>query len=154
MNSTPLPDPISSFSDLLRRALGDALRTDATTFLEMLADHVVMEFPYSPTGSVERLEGRPALARHLEQVAGLLEFDEMHDLVVHPSREAGVFVLEFGCTGRGVQTGEPYNQRYISVIRVREGQIVHYRDYWNPLIVLSAVGGVEALRAASGGAAQ
>lgn len=141
-------DPIESFAELLRRALGDAVRADATTFLDMLAQDCVMVFPYSPAGSVRRLEGRAAVARHLGQLSGLIEFDEMIDLVVHPSQAAGVFVLEFGCTGRGVQTNEPYDQRYISVITIRDRQIVHYRDYWNPLIVLSAVGGVEALNAA------
>ena len=154
MNPNTHPDPISSFAGLLRLALGDALRADATTFVDMFAEHGVMEFPFSPAGTVQRLEGRAAVIRHLGQLSALMEFDEMHDLLVHPSLEADVFVLEFGCTGRGVQTGEPYDQRHISVIRVREGQIVHYRDYWNPLIVLSAVGGREALNAAMGSAQQ
>jgi uncharacterized protein len=145
MNHTARPDPISSFDDLLRRALGDQLRPEATTFLEMMAEDAVMEFPYSPAEGVHRLQGRAALERHLKQLAPLIEIDAMTDLVVHPSREEGVFVLEFGCIGRGVQTNAAYNQRYISVVTVRHGQIVRYLDYWNPLVVLEAVGGAAAL---------
>jgi ketosteroid isomerase-like protein len=42
-----------------------------------------------------------------------------------------------------VATGKPYNQRYISVIETREGRIVKYRDYWNPLILLRAMNAQE-----------
>ncbi|MBL4733431.1 MAG: hypothetical protein JKY82_12710 [Rhizobiaceae bacterium] len=44
-----------------------------------------------------------------------------------------------------LNTGARYDQNYISVVRVQGGRIVHYRDYWNPLILLEAVGGVEPL---------
>ena len=30
-------------------------------------------------------------------------------------------------------TGAPYEQSYVSVLTVRDGLIVRYRDYWNPL---------------------
>ena len=44
-------------------------------------------------------------------------------------------------------TGEPYDQRYISVIRVRDGHIVHYKDYWNPLALLRTLKGEEVMKA-------
>lgn len=135
----------ASFSAMLRQALGDRLAADATTFVQMMAEDGVMEFPYAPPGAVRRLEGRAAVERHLGSLAGLIEFDRMIDLVVHDTRDAGVVVLEFGCTGRGVATGAPYDQRYVSIIRVRDGRITHYRDYWDPLIVLRALGGADAL---------
>lgn len=47
------------------------------------------------------------------------------------------------CIGRGVATGLHYNQRYISVITVEQGYIVNYLDYWNPLILAEALGGVD-----------
>ncbi len=37
-------------------------------------------------------------------------------------------------------TGKPYLQNYISVIETKDGKIVHYKDYWNPLVVLAALG--------------
>ena len=40
-------------------------------------------------------------------------------------------------------TGEPFEQRYISVIRLRDGYIVHYRDYWNPIAALQTMRGRE-----------
>jgi ketosteroid isomerase-like protein len=63
-----------------------------------------------------------------------------------------VVIIEFEGFGRGVGTGEPYDQRYISVIRTNRGRIAHYRDYWNPMVVLRATRGgalIDALVAGS-----
>jgi ketosteroid isomerase-like protein len=62
-------------------------------------------------------------------------------------------IFEFSCSGEGVATGAPYNQLYVSVVTLRDGRIAHYRDYWNPLVVLTALGGTEAAAAAYAGAA-
>ncbi len=141
-------DPLESFSGMLRSVIGDLLRPEAETFLEMFAEDGVMEFPYAPPGGVTRVDGRAALASYLQGFPEILQIDRMTQPVVHRTTNPEVVILEFGCVGRGVRTGEPYDQRYISVITVRDGLIVHYSDYWNPLIALRAIGGVDALRAA------
>jgi ketosteroid isomerase-like protein len=143
-------DPLESFSGMLRLAIGDLLRPDAGSFLEMFAEDGVMEFPYAPPGGVTRLDGRAALASYLQGFPEILQIDRMTKPVVHRTMNPEVVILEFGCVGRGVRTGEPYDQRYISVITLREGLIVHYSDYWNPLVALRAVGGADALHAALG----
>lgn len=50
-------------------------------------------------------------------------------------------IAEFQCDGHVVETGLPYRQSYISVIETRDGRIVRYKDYWNPLVVKEAFGG-------------
>lgn len=140
MNATASPDTMANFAGLLRAALGDNLAANATTFLAMMAEDGVMEFPYLSAGPGPRLEGRAALSAHLASLEDMIEIDGFHDLRVHRSQEAGVFILEFTCTGRGVRMGRPYNQRYISVITVKDGHIVRYLDYWNPLILQQAMG--------------
>jgi ketosteroid isomerase-like protein len=114
----------------------------------MMADDAVMEFPYAPPGGVQRLVGRAALTEHLRGFADILAIEQMTEPTVHRTQEPGVVILEFGCIGRGVKTGQPYNQVYISVIKLRDGRIVHYRDYWNPLLVIAAVGGAAAITGA------
>nr|WP_244610545.1 hypothetical protein [Microvirga pakistanensis] len=74
----------------------------------------------------------------------------MTEPTVHRTDNPEIIILEFGCIGRGVKTGRPYNQRYISVITVRGGTIIRYVDYWNPLIALEAIGGMDALAATLG----
>ena len=140
MNSTTSPDQMASFATLLRAALGDNLVPTANSFVEMMAEHGVMEFPYVTANEPVRLHGRKAVRQHLASLAGLIDIDSFHDLVVHPSQTPGVFILQMRCTGRAVATGLPYNQRYISVITVAGGYIVNYLDYWNPLVLAEALG--------------
>lgn len=144
---------IQSFSSMLRRALGDRITADAGTFVEMMAEDGVMEFPYAPAGLPTRLEGRAAIASHLEEAGKMIAFDRMGEPVVHPSTDCDIVVLEFEGFGRGIATGEPYDQRYISVIRTSGGLITHYRDYWNPLAVLRATKGAALVDALIGGKA-
>lgn len=146
-----MADKFDRFSDLLRAALGDRL-APADSILDMFADDVLFEFPYAPDGLPRRLDGKAALARHLERIGPLLSFGTMELNDVH---HAGTtVVVEFSCTGRGVETGAPYNQVYVSVVTMRDGRIAHYRDYWNPLVVLTTLGGAEAAAAAFAGAAR
>jgi ketosteroid isomerase-like protein len=39
-----------------------------------------------------------------------------------------------------VATGEPYANRYVSVLTLREGEVVSWRDYLDPLAVFDALG--------------
>lgn len=145
-----MADKFDSFSDLLRVALGDRL-DPADSLLDLFAVDVVFEFPYAPDGLPKRLEGKAALAAHLERLGPLLSFGSMELGNVYADGTTVIF--EFSCRGEGVATGAPYDQVYISVVTFREGRIAHYRDYWNPLVVLTALGGTEAAAAAFAGAA-
>jgi ketosteroid isomerase-like protein len=135
-------DTVQSFSAMLRETLGDRLNPGAETFVEMFAEDGVMEFPYA-LPSPRRLEGREALAAHLAYLARLVELLSVSDVVKHETTDPEVFIVEFASSGRAVATGEPFEQRYISVIRVRDGHIVHYKDYWNPLAILRTMRGRE-----------
>lgn len=135
-------DTVQSFSAMLRETLGERLNPGAGTFVQMFAEDGVMEFPYA-LPSPRRLEGREALAAHLAYLARLVELLSVSDVVKHETTDPEVFIVEFASSGRAVATGEPFEQRYISVIRVRDGHIVHYKDYWNPLAILRTMRGRE-----------
>jgi ketosteroid isomerase-like protein len=146
-----MSDDIQTFSAMLRRALGSRIDTDAASFTDMMAEHAVMEFPYALPGLPTRLDGRDAVARHLERAAGLIAFDRIGEPTVHPSTDPNLVIIEFEGFGQGVETGEPYDQRYISVIRTEGGHIVHYREYWNPIAVLRATKGAALVELLTGG---
>ena len=118
----------------------------------MLADDAVMEFPYAPPGLPTRLDGKAAIGRHLKGLGDMIAFDRMGEPTILATTDPNVVVVEFEGFGHGVSTEEPYDQRYISVIRTDGGRIVHYRDYWNPLVVLRALKGSAVVDALSGGA--
>lgn len=142
-----MTDRVQDFPAMLRAALGERIAEDATSFVEMLAEDAVMEFPFAPPGLPTRLEGRDTIARYLETLAGLIAFDAIGPGRIVASTE-DTAVLAFEASGQGLKTGASYEQRYLSVITTRSDLIVHYQDYWNPLPVVRALAGdavVEAL---------
>lgn len=137
-------ETIPSFGAKLREALREAITPEAgEDFLAMCAEDIVFKFPYTPNPSLTEIKGREALANYLQKVGAMLEFESFSRTVVHESKDGETFILEFSCKARGAETGARYDQDYISVIRIQQGKIVEYRDYWNPLILLEAVGGLD-----------
>ncbi|MCV0425397.1 MAG: nuclear transport factor 2 family protein [Roseibium sp.] len=138
---------IPSFGAMLRQALGNAIDADAgDDFLAMCSDDVVFQFPFAPKGAVTEIRGRETLTSYLQAAGAMISFESMKAAVVHPSKDGKTFTLEFSCKASGSKTGRRYDQDYVSVVTVQDGRIVRYRDYWNPLVLLDAVGGVETLK--------
>ena len=67
--------------------------------------------------------------------------ERCYDLRVHRSDRSSTVVLEYASQGKVVATGHPYSNRYISVITVKDRRVSHWRDYLDPLRVLSALAG-------------
>lgn len=121
--------------DLIPRALQLLLDKDMAGFAGLWAEDGVMEFPFAPPGYPSRLEGRTAIEDYLRDYPKMLDIQGFPVQVVHQSTNPDVAVVEFDAEGVVVATGRPYRFSYIAVITVRDGEIVSYRDYWNPLYV-------------------
>ena len=139
----PETDAVESFPAMLRRVLGNRLRPDAETFPDMFAVDGVLEYPFAPPGLSTPIAGRDAIVANFQRIRKLLRIDSVADVSEIEASDPDMVVLEFSGRGEGVVTKEAYNQRYISVIRMRDGSIVHYKDYWNPIALLQAVKGSE-----------
>jgi ketosteroid isomerase-like protein len=127
-----------NIATVMKDALGDRVDPAATSFVDMMAEDFVMEFPYARPGMQTRIEGRTAVLAYLMTVGQGVSVDSVSNVVVHDTTDPDVVIVEFDGHGRAVKTGEPYEQRYISIIRTRGGRIVHYKDYWNPIQGLKA----------------
>lgn len=137
-------DPFPPLTDLMRKSIGDLL-LPADSFSDMCAEDVAFEAPYAP-GGAKRIFGREEVANYMPVVPAFFSIDELVETAQYRSTDPEVVILEFYArNGIGVKTGLPYDQKYINVIRVRDGKIVEYRDYWNPTTVLDAAGGADAL---------
>ncbi|WP_428390467.1 nuclear transport factor 2 family protein [Lichenicoccus sp.] len=121
--------------------LGNRLAPGAETFPEMFADDGVLEYPFAPPGLNSPLVGRDAIFANFMRLRKILRIDSVADAIEIETRNTDTVILEFSGTGAGVKTGEPYRQRYISVITLRNGHISRYKDYWNPIALFQAVMG-------------
>lgn len=120
--------------DLIPRALQLLLDKDMIGFAGLWAEDGVMEFPFAPPGWPARVEGRAAIEDYLRDYPKMLDIQGFPKQVVHQSTDPDVLIAEFDAEGVVVATGKPYRASYIAVITTRDGEIVHYRDYWNPLL--------------------
>jgi ketosteroid isomerase-like protein len=127
-----------NIASVMRDALGDRVDPAAESFVEMMAEDFVMEFPFARPGMQTRIEGRTAVLTYLMTVGQGISIDSVSNVVVHDTTDPDVVIVEFDGHGRSLKTDEPYEQRYISVIRTCDGRIVHYKDYWNPIQGLKA----------------
>lgn len=141
-----MSDTFESFPDMLRRVLGKRLKPEVTTFTDMFATDGVLEYPFAPPGLKTPLVGRDAIVANFQTLKKWFRVDSVTEVVVHETGDSQFLMIEFAAQGEGLMTKQPYNQRYISVIRVRDGHIVHYKDYWDPLALLRAVNGEESMK--------
>lgn len=135
------PNDAESFPAMLRRVLGDRLKPGAQTFPDMFAGDGVLEYPFAPPGLNTPLAGRTAIVANFARVRKLLRIDSVADVAEIAASDPDTVILEFSGRGEGVVTKEIYDQLYISVIRMRDGSIARYKDYWNPIALLQAVKG-------------
>lgn len=116
---------------------------DTETFVNLFAPDGYIEWPYRPAGVPGRVEGREQLRAFLSgQANGLVRFDEYRNTVIHETTDPEVVIIEYDAHGTVIPTGAPFHQTIIAVLRIRDGLVVSYRDYLNPLVLAEALASV------------
>lgn len=124
--------PVEIFGQvLLATASGDV-----QAIIDLCADDVVFEFPFAPPGRPAEVSGKEPLSRYLAAAPSRVQFDGLSNFETHQTVDPDVAAIEMTATGKIKDTGEPYDQSYVVVLTAREGRIIRYRDYWNPLKAL------------------
>lgn len=96
----------------------------------LYAEDAVVEHPYAVSGP-SRIEGRAVLhERFAGAIARPFELSA-HNLVIRQTDDPEVVVAEYDYKVRVPQSGEEFETANLLVVRVRDGLIVHSRDYHN-----------------------
>jgi uncharacterized protein len=131
--------------NLFARSLRFLLAKDMIGYAGLWAADGVMEFPFAPAGYPKRLTGRAAIEDYLRDYPSLLDIQEVTAQTVHQTTDPDVVIAEFEVAGRVVASGRPYRMQYVAVLTARDGEIVSYRDYWNPAAAAEVLGGQDGL---------
>jgi ketosteroid isomerase-like protein len=110
----------------LEVAAGDGLA-------DLYAEDSVIEMPFAPPGIPGRFEGREGHRSRFELAATMIRRDRADNVVIHETADPEVVILEFDLHSTLIATGRPVVLSYVMVMRIRDGLIVHSRDYGNPL---------------------
>jgi ketosteroid isomerase-like protein len=142
----PTPNVERSAAQVLTELLL-LLNQNAQTWEDLLAEDAVFEAPYAPL-ALERLEGKEAVC-NLIKTAGLQMQDmRFSNIQVYPTTNPNLAWAEFHGEAVAVATGRPYQQDYVVKLKTREGQIILYREYANPMSTIEAWDGTQNLQQA------
>lgn len=112
-------------------------------WVNLFAPDGVLEFPYAPPGWPDRFQGHAAIHDHMRKFPEHLKVS-FHNIRFHPVSDPELVIAEFDGEGTALSTGRSFQQTYISVIWTEDGRITRYRDFWNPVRLMDALGGAEA----------
>ena len=122
--------------EVVEQVLRTSLDMDTDTFISLLDPNCHLEWPYRPAGMPAGFQGREQIREFLTaQAKGLVRFDEYRNTVIHETTDPEVVIVEYDAHGIVIPTGVPLHQRIIAVLRIRDGLVVSYRDYLNPLVL-------------------
>lgn len=110
------------------------IATDVERWLTLFADDAVVEFPYAPSlGSPARLEGIGAIRAYFAPITTHFQNLTFTNVQPYPGVDPTTGWMEVHGSATLQPGNIPYEQDYVMRVQVRDGRIVHYREYWNPL---------------------
>ena len=99
---------------------------------DMMAEDVVMEFPFAPPSRPRRVEGKNKIIMYNQAILDIVSFSHFTDVEIHRMINPDWVVVEMTSHGTVLATGKTFERRYIDVCRTKNGRIKLIRDYWNP----------------------
>lgn len=107
------------------------LDKSADDLADLYAVDAVHEFPFASPGFPPRFDGREQVRAGYRTAWGAspAQVVEIRDLTVHRSTDAEVIIAEQVVVGELATTGHTFAVPGLLVLRVRDGLIMHTRDY-------------------------
>jgi ketosteroid isomerase-like protein len=129
-------------ADILARRSHLILNRDADGFAALFARDAVIESTFAgPPGTPVRLEGREAIREYSRHVmASPLRLDDFEVAELYQTQDPEVVITEMRAKGTVTTTGRPFTTMSVQILRIREGHIVHSRDFADPRILEDAIG--------------
>jgi ketosteroid isomerase-like protein len=128
---------LDPFFEISRQGLRGLV--DGDHYFDTIADDAVFEFRYIFPGWPQTSSGRQALIALYAGYGNNIVLQRADALVIHRSEDPRVVILEYEVHGKIVATGAAYDNRFISVIRIENRKIIHWRDYMDSLAAWTAL---------------
>ena len=125
---------------------------EGVTFADLFAADGVLAYPFASPDHPRELRGRDAIRSYFAGMGSrqLFVMDGV-EAVIRETDDPEVVVTEITHHGQSLVTGAPYQFTALGVIRVREGLIVRYDDYMDPIGLARLLGRTGELAAALAG---
>ena len=123
---------------------------EGVVFADLFAADGVLAYPFAAPGQSPELRGRDAIRDHFSGLARSRELFVMEgvDAEVWETGDPDVVITQITHHGQSSVTGGPYSLTALGVIRLRDGEIVRYDDYMDPIALARLLGRTGDLAAA------
>jgi hypothetical protein len=146
-----MPDPsTASPAEVARRLLDAAVSPHPEDMADCYAERFVLEMPFLPAalGPARSEQTREELRARVRAGTAVRRYTGLIDPAVHETADPEVVIAEYGLGGELIASGAPFELRFVMVLTIRAGQVVHSRDYSDPIAGARLLGRLPQLVAA------
>ena len=147
MHGGGMNDPIANASRagrnrrLVARYLEATNAWDFPTLRSLLHDDVLFELPYAPDAFPRATRGIDAVMEFLGSVPAFAAEENLQDIAIDTLASDPDEVVAHFLSDMKLTSGREYRNRYILRISVRDAKIVHLAEYFDPVPLITALGG-------------
>jgi uncharacterized protein len=128
---------LNPFFDVVMKGLNGLV--DAEHYCDAIAEDAQFEFLYRFPGWAEVIHGRENLIAAYSGYGNNIVLEKGDGLAVHHDKERGVVTLEYQVHGKAFKTGAAYDNRFVSIVTIKDRKIVRWRDYMDSLAAWQAL---------------
>jgi ketosteroid isomerase-like protein len=120
--------------EIVERFVAAAVSEHPEDMADCYAGQVVIEMPFTAGLYPSRIETtRDELRQRFAASAAVRRYERLAGVRIHETADPEVVIAEYSIHGHLVADGQPFVLTIAMVITVRDGQIVHSRDYADPV---------------------
>lgn len=115
---------------------------EGIVFADLFAADGVLTYPFAPPGQPPELRGREAIRAFFARMGQARELFVMEGVEARTwqTDDPEVVITEIIHHGLSTITGAPYQFTALGVIQVRDGEIIRYDDYMDPIALARLLG--------------
>jgi ketosteroid isomerase-like protein len=99
---------------------------------DFMVDDLVFELPYGPSYMPNPIEGLEAWNQMQLMTFAMFDSFTLSPIEVHDCLDPDELIAEYRSEAKVKRNGNDYVNRYIGVLRFRDGKISHWREFHNP----------------------
>ena len=130
-------EALTPFFEVVQAGLREYVNGDH--YFDMFDEASIFESRYRFPGWPLTIRGRNSIMAAFSGYGESIRLRAGDGLVVHPSRDGRVVVIEYEVHGQILSSGASYDNRLIAVVTIENRKIAHWRDYMDSLAAWTAL---------------
>ncbi|BEN48334.1 MULTISPECIES: nuclear transport factor 2 family protein [Serratia] len=124
----------------------DNFTSNPQQIIDAFADNAIIEYPFAPQdipGFPRKIKGKKAISEYFYGLTNYIKnyrYDDWEKWKSWRLEGTDNYLLEYSATGETVQGSKPYHQNLHAIVKIKNGKITYFREYWDPYSALLIFG--------------